>query len=234
MKKHLYLSGILFALTSINAAHAMEKGFSVHVGAQGGFFGGSSETVTNIYNAPISRADLGKQGFGGGVLMGFGYMFENCMYLGMEFNGSWGKTDAEASVLTHYRSLKMKDQYDFAACLGWGFKYALPFLRVGIGFGKWEASLRPSNLANTALPGGVNTGVTQSTTPVGFLLGMGTDFHVMDGMSVGFSYDHVWFGRKEIINQVFTLDPNSPTNAPLFLRVKPEVNLFKMRVKFMF
>lgn len=222
MNKKTLLAGacaLAFSTSALMAAD--EPGFNFSVGAEGGFAGGQTEFSKTRTGGQLNTADLGTQGAGGGVMLSVGYLFEGGFALALEGSGMWYSTDAKTTQsVGDFANLKveMKDNYNIMGCFG--YKVAdcvIPFLRLGVAFSKWEANdNEPDTIGK------------RDEYLTGFVAGLGVDFMLTKNIALGFVYDHAWYNDMSYKN--FDATPAQTASS----KVKPEINTFKARVRFVF
>ena len=218
-KKTLLAGACALAFSSSALMAADEPGFNFSVGAEGGFAGGQAELSKTI-GADLNTVDLGTQGAGGGVMLSVGYLFEGGFALALEGSGMWYSTDAKVTQSNGRLGnvkVEMKDNYNIMGCFG--YKVAdcvIPFLRMGVAFSKWESS--DTSFATTG---------KRDKYLTGFVGGLGVDFMLSKNIALGFVYDHAWYNDMSYKNYNGSTDIGNS-------KVKPEINTFKARVRFVF
>lgn len=218
----------LATLGMASAYGADQAGFHFSIGAEGGFAGGQSDVSKTLNgtaagggnNSSTSTADVGTQGAGGGAMLSVGYLFEGGFCLGLEGSAMWYSSDAKLGVRNGVftnTKVEMKDSYNVMGCFG--FKTTdcvIPFIRLGAAFSKWEGDCRGNGAGK------------RDEYLTGFVAGLGVDFMVSKSIAIGFVYDHAWYNDMSYKGY----DPNGAEISST--KIKPEINTFKARVRFVF
>ncbi len=218
----------LATLGMASAYGADQAGFHFSIGAEGGFAGGQSSVSKTLTgrnqagqtNSSTNTADVGTQGAGGGAMLSMGYLFEGGFCLGLEGSAMWYASDAKLRVKNSAfgnTKVEMKDSYNVMGCFG--FKTTdcvIPFIRLGAAFSKWEGDCA-----------GWGAGKRDEYL-TGFVAGLGVDFMVSKSIAIGFVYDHAWYNDMTYKG----VDANGAEISST--KIKPEINTFKARVRFVF
>jgi len=170
---------MLAAATSFAAAEA-HKGFSV--GLNAGYATLDSKNTLKTNQQPLNYAyDQSGRGFLGGLNLGYFHAM-GALNLGFQVQGNLGTANGSAANksandLNSWKiELKQKWETNASVRLGASMCGALPYVRVGASFSKFDA--RASAVV-------VGAAKTTSKTASGVLAGVGVDVPVNDKMTVG-------------------------------------------------
>ena len=193
-------------------------GFKAYLGADGGWSNARviNEVTVNNFG---TRSDLSLTGGNIGVFVGGIHTFDNHVNVGIEGMASWQAAQGRLQGYSQPYSMehiKQKQTFGLNALVGFTCPNMMSFLRLG-----WSSARFNADYSAFAPQGYGSRQVTKS----GFLLGVGADFPVADGVCIGGAFDHTWYGS-------FTYESDGV--QPASLKVSPSTDRFTMRVKFIF
>ncbi|TGW15835.1 hypothetical protein EIL50_00480 [bacterium NHP-B] len=213
----------LLALSSalVGAAfvgHADDHGFKAFLGVDGGFVNTRS-VVDKTGSGMSSTSDMAVTGGDVGLFVGVMHVFDNSISLGLEGTAAWIGSTGRIQDLDQPRAmnvLQQKNAYGINALVGFACPAMHPFIRMGWSNSKFDASYSAENLEGWG---------ARQVSKSGFLLGIGADFCVYEGIYVGGSLDHTWYG-----NFSYETDGSAPVNV----KMSPETDKLTVRLKFVF
>lgn len=213
----LCTAALVMGAAPLGAEHSF-LGFKAFLGADGGW---SHARVVNesTVNVTSTKSDLSLVGGNIGLFVGGIHTFDNNMNVGIEGIASWQAAQGrrQGSSQPYFMEYgKQKQTFGLNALVGFTCPNMMPFVRMG-----WSSSRFDVNYSAQAEQGYGGRQVTKS----GFLLGVGADFPVAEGVCIGGAFDHTWYGS-------FTYE--SDGTQPAYMKVIPGTDRFTMRVKFMF
>jgi len=136
-------------------------------------------------------------GFVGGIYAGYNFDAGNNVILGLDTDFVWGDMDDKSRLWTadntHYYEGKIKQKWNGATRVRFGYGYDrwLPYLAVGVAYGKVKANLYDRTLADgTELTRGIDKNMT------GWTIGAGTEYAVTDNVLVRLEYRYTDLGDK--------------------------------------
>ena len=195
--------------------HQGVRGF---IGADGGWAFGRG-VIEKTRDDVLGTSNIGLVGGDVGVFLGAMYAFDNHFCLGIEGTAGWmgagGRIQGSVQPLS-MNYLRQKNAFGVNALLGFACPLVHPYLRAGWSNAKFEGKY--SALDNEGWG-------ARSVSKSGFLLGLGADFCVADGVFVGGAFDHAWYGS-------FTYETDGTNTVKL--KVSPQTDKFTVRLKFVF
>ena len=193
-------------------------GFKGFLGADGGWSNARAVNEATV-NSIGSKSDLSLVGGNIGLFVGGIHTFDNHVNVGIEGIASWQAAQGrrQGSSQPYFMEYaKQKQTFGINALVGFACPNMMPFLRLG-----WSSSRFDVRYSAQPQQGYGARDVTKS----GFLLGVGADFPVAEGVCIGGAFDHTWYGN-------FTYETDG--KQPAFLKVTPSTDRFTARVKFVF
>ena len=193
-------------------------GFKGFIGADGGWTNARVTNDTTVNNV-LSTSNLAVTGGNIGLFVGGLHTFDNHMNVGIEGIASWQGANGRrrgSSQPYFMESSKQQQTFGINALVGFACPNMMPFMRLG-----WSSSRFEMNYSAQAPQGYASRQVTKS----GFLLGIGADFPVAEGICIGGAFDHTWYGNFNL---------SSDGRQPAEMKITPETDRFTMRVKFVF
>ena len=191
----------------------------------GGNFGYGIAAVTNNASGTDGESFKNKiaaQGFDGGLLIGYNYVFNNKFGLGLDVYFDWASTEGNASTNEDggdnpvYKSVGFKNDIQVRV----PFSYVIcnlvaPKVYVGWANAGWSASYNDNNGEHSA---------TNTSRYNGFLWGAGVDFLLAKHVVSGLEY-------TGIISQSKTF---STTDGVVSDTIRPMYNTVKATIKFIY
>lgn len=227
MKKLIYLTTAVAAMAGAAMVDAKApEGFYGTVGVDGAYLLGRTKVDTERLNIAAnmtdkSTTDLGPKGGAFGVFLGGMYVTDSAFFVGLDVSGSWGSATAKHDDKENDFKItfKQKENYGVNASLGAAFDVAQPYVKFGYVRGKLRGEV----------DGDVNTYNIgygkEEKWESGFLLGLGADFCVSEGLFIGAAFNHVWYSD-------FNLTSNG--TQPKKLKMKVESDEMRVRLKYAF
>jgi outer membrane immunogenic protein len=218
MKKMTIVSMVALMGAAPLAAEFSLLGFKGFLGADGGWTNTRALTESTA-NVTSTKSGLALVGGNIGLFVGGVHTFDNHMTLGIEGIASWQAASGRRQGRSQPYFMayaKQKQTFGINALVGFSCSNMMPFMRMG-----WSSSRFDSAYSSDYLQGYA----ASQTTKSGFLLGVGADFAVAEGVSIGGAFDHTWYGN---------FSGQTDGTQPVFFKVTPETDRFTMRVKFTF
>ncbi|ARN85355.1 outer membrane protein [Candidatus Nucleicultrix amoebiphila] len=206
MKKTLALGLMTSALlmSPSQDANAFVKGF--YVGANGGV--GYLKTRVNAdYGANLTRRfDHAGIGATGGLHLGYGWMFAQSWYTGLEGSGALssikGDEDSVIDLANNtFEKTSSQERYNFALALKLGkvvADHCMVYLRLGARFANFRFTQQ-----QYVLGGAVDSQTTLNKTKVGFEPGLGFAVKIADRWTFHGEYTHAWFSKQSFAKNNF-------------------------------
>lgn len=227
LKQVVAVASLVAAGSFTTEAQATKAFNGFNFGLVGGY-GSQSSKLDVTTPAPVltDSSDVGGQGFIGGVLIGWGRVFNNNHHFGIEASAKYANIDGNKTTNTLVGSslnhkLKHKAAYDIAVRYGVVVGRALPFIKVGATYGSFKAE---------TVGGGGLAGHTGSRDKheLGLIVGAGVEFAVSNNLSLGgeFNYTH----HKDFSYDV-KVGP-APGVTTSTVKVKPTTSTFMLRLKY--
>ena len=216
MKTFLLATTILFGITGTGLAADAIVMDDVVVEAPavfnwtGGYIGGEIGYLwgDGDFASIPGNADIGPDGFLGGVYVGYNYQLDNNVVLGADADFVWTGADDSAGVVP---SGTLDTELDWTgsvrARLGYAVERFLPYVAGGVAFGR---------LHGTAYNGaGVYQG-EDSDTSVGWTVGVGLEYAFTDNFIGRAEYRYTDFGTFDGTVQGFSSETDLTTNDVRF------------------
>ncbi|MGN6670787.1 MAG: outer membrane protein [Candidatus Nucleicultricaceae bacterium] len=227
MKKTLLTASLaVLAFAGISQGAEANKAFNgFNIGLVGGYVTQSSKLDVNTVGAVPAfsdSSDVGGQGFQGGLLLGWGRVFNCIHHFGVEATAKFASLDGKkvtntipAAQLAH--KVKQNAQYDLSLRYGPVVSQkVLPFIKVGVSYGSWK-----SESSSVAIGSG-----SKNNNQIGFVVGAGAEFDVGHNFSVGAEYNYNYF-------KDFTYDVRNNAGVVVAnVKTRPSSSAFLLRVKY--
>lgn len=228
MKKTLMTASLaVLAFAGIGQdAQANSRAFQgFNIGLVGGYVTQSSKLDVSTLPplvATSDSSDVGGQGFQGGLLLGWGHIFNCIHHFGVEATAKFTSLDGKkvtntipAAQMAH----KVKQNANYDLSLRYGpvvSQKVLPFIKVGATYGSWKAET-----SSAAIGSG-----SKNNNQIGLVVGAGVEFDINHNFSVGAEYNYNYF-------KDFTYDVrNNAGVAVSTVKVRPSSSAFLLRVKY--
>jgi len=152
-----------------------------YVGVNAGYAWGSSDWDIN----PGADISMNPSGFIGGLQAGYQYQFDNGIVTGVEAGWQWLAANADTKCPNPAFNCKTEANWiaDVRAKLGYGMDRFLVYGAGGISFGDIHTQARPN-------PGGFS----KDETAVGWNIGAGVEYAVLDSVILGLEYKYTDLG----------------------------------------
>jgi outer membrane immunogenic protein len=188
-----------------------------------GFYAGINGgwgTGTVDWSLDDGTGDEGSHHLSGGTVGGqFGYRWQMASWVfGVEAQGNWADfKGSNVSLVFNPNTNQTKvDAFGlFTGQIGYAWDRALFYVKGG-------AAVTDNKYSVFASPGGALLDST-SETRWGAAVGVGFEYAVMPNLSLGFEYDHLFMGRRDV-NDGFDVTDN----------IKQDVDLFMARLNYKF
>ncbi|AQS42225.1 MAG: Outer membrane autotransporter barrel domain-containing protein [Candidatus Tokpelaia hoelldobleri] len=213
MRKYLFAASAfaLIAASGAQAADVIAPVFNwegVYAGGQiGGSWSKSTVKGRGFAVDPVDRRfSPDADGFFGGLYFGYNFNAGNNVVLGLDTDFVWGNLKDKSRFLTdgfsHYYEGKIRQKWNSATRIriGYGYDRWLPYVAGGFAYGKVKADLFERALADgTEVRSGMNK------IMVGWTVGAGTEYAVMDNVLLRLEYRYTnlgdkSFGRKSVLH----------------------------------
>lgn len=225
MKKTLMTASLaVLAFAGISQDAQANKAFNgFNIGLVGGYVTQSTKLDVNTVPAAQSdSSDVGGQGFQGGLLLGWGRVFNCIHHFGVEATAKFTSLDGKKVTNTipgAQLSHKVKQNANYDLSLRYGpvvSQKVLPFIKVGVAYGSWK-----SESSSAAIGSG-----SKNNNQIGLVVGAGAEFDVGHNFSVGAEYNYNYF-------KDFTYDVRNNAGVVVSnVKVRPSSSAFLLRVKY--
>ena len=224
------------ALSAANAAADVRNMSGFYAGGNFGYGMSSAKATVNSKNVAAARSvavnqDLGLKGMRGGLHLGWGKVFQNKLYAGLEasadLSNTDGKSDSTASNANLNMTAKRRNSFGIAARLGGMLGSMLTYVKLGVDTAKWKFSATETN--SDALGGVGSSSATKNERLTGFVTGLGMETMITDRVIVGAEWTYTRYRNSS------NLDLSRPrSNESLQVKFKPQTNDFRVRVAYKF
>ncbi len=201
----------------------------INVGAQIGYVKTDSKTTIS-FNPALGRtasdkSDISGHGVISGIHLGWGYLTEETIYMGLEINANKSNADGKKTVnetllapVSISTKIELTQTYDLSARFGYLMYHnsVLPYLKAGITWGKWKAN----TITNWDSVG------SSSKYQTGFIVGAGADIAISDELTLGGEYTFSDYGS---FNHKVIFSTGLVTNT---VKIEPRVNSVMLNVRY--
>ena len=247
MKKmsHLLAATALILSSAATVAHAHDArnmtGF--YAGGNFGYGMGTAKgnwnsTGTNIQpgESVNTNNDLGLKGVRGGFMLGYGKVFQNKLYAGLELGADYSNTEGKLDqtyLQTQNFNLKTKrrDAYSASVRLGAMLNSMLTYIKLGVETAKWKTEASTTsyiNFANGGISDGKVNAASKNQRLTGFIFGLGMETMVSDHLVLGGEWSYTQYRGSSTIQ----VTQAGIKNAGVNFNVKPRTNDFRLRLAY--
>lgn len=198
---------------------------------------GKMNTANKIGGASTANFnnDLGLKGFRGGLHLGYGKLFQNKFYLGLEgsadLSNTSGKLDTAGPDIGEGQTkfnldAKRREAFGLALRAGTMFGSMLAYAKIGVETAKWKFKASQSNYL--AGVGGAIAGTTDKSKNerlTGLVLGLGMETMLTDHVIFGGEWTHTRYRNSSTLEVT-----QNATRETLQFKLKPTTNDFRLRL----